>query len=204
VRVHMRMQVNNFELPHQATSLINKIFDAFDTDKSGSIAWKEMFAGLTHIVSGTLDDKASFYFSLFDRNNNDQLETNEVLEAVLSSRAAANKSAADVTSLLSQLDANGDGVVTAEEFRAAVRRYPALLECFGTLFGASQTTVGTEGPRPGKKERKRVALVGQMRRAYEPPATTPKRGHMAGFQVTEGIVKKNQVRPGWVGGWGFP
>lgn len=144
------------------------MFKAFDTDSSGTVQWKEMFAGLTQLVTGDQDDKASFYFALFDSNGNDQLETTEVLAAVLQSRAAATKSASDITALLGKLDGNGDGVVTIEEFRAAVREYPELLECFGTLFGSTNTSIDSDGPKPNRKERKKRAIVGKLQSAYNP------------------------------------
>ena len=37
--------------------------------------------------------------------------------------------------LLSQLDKDGDGSISREEFKAATRNNPQLLECFGRLFG---------------------------------------------------------------------
>lgn len=148
-----KFMVDNFDISASQLPLMNNLFEAFDTDKSGTIQWNEMFAGLTQLVSGDDSAKAEFYFTLFDRDSNGELQSHEVLHALLNSRMNAEDSAEEVTSLLQQLDQNGDGVITVEEFREAATTNPALLEAFGTLFGATKTsTSGPKEPRTKKSK----------------------------------------------------
>ena len=107
----------------------------------------------------------------------DQLE----LESMLySNQRMAQQNVHNTASLLKKLDADGDGMVTVQEFQAAIRDNPTLLNVFGRVFGVDSTaglagagaTSGLEGLTEAHRERVVEALatelVDQHRQAQNP------------------------------------
>ena len=54
------------------------MWDAVNTDHEVLVPWKSVFSGLAQVMAGTLDDKASFYFSLHDTDGNGDMDKSEV------------------------------------------------------------------------------------------------------------------------------
>ena len=97
----------------------------FDKDKSGTVSFKELFAGLGQVLGGTIDERAEFYFTydttcsfptkrgsqwvavhhtrLYDIDGSGAMSRDEVLAMVLSSQEAVEDSAVEVKKILDQV-----------------------------------------------------------------------------------------------------
>ena len=84
--------------------VVNRVFHVFDEDNSGSVSWRELFKGLTQVLTGTVEDRAAMYFRIYDTDASGELSTDEVLHMVLSSQEAVEDSAVEVKKILDKLD----------------------------------------------------------------------------------------------------
>lgn len=58
--------------------MMSDLFIALDADGSGSLGLQELFYGLSQVVRGTKEQKAAFYFSLYDMDNSGEMDKDEV------------------------------------------------------------------------------------------------------------------------------
>lgn len=68
------------------------------------MSWRELFKGLTQVLTGTVEDRAAMYFRIYDTDGSGELSTDEVLHMVLSSQEAVEDSAVEVKKILDKLD----------------------------------------------------------------------------------------------------
>eukprot|EP00500_Bicosoecida_sp_ms1_P012645 CAMPEP_0203835220 /NCGR_PEP_ID=MMETSP0115-20131106/73549_1 /ASSEMBLY_ACC=CAM_ASM_000227 /TAXON_ID=33651 /ORGANISM="Bicosoecid sp, Strain ms1" /LENGTH=1228 /DNA_ID=CAMNT_0050744297 /DNA_START=104 /DNA_END=3787 /DNA_ORIENTATION=- len=133
--------VEEIGVPHSMVSFCNQMFKVVDLDKSGTVSLQELFRVLAQITSTSLAERAQFYFTLYDLDGSGELSREEIQSMLMSAQEATEDTAVQTSSLLSKLDINGDGSVTQEEFFAAAKKEPALLEMFGKLFGVEDVVV---------------------------------------------------------------
>ncbi|XP_045158034.2 neurocalcin-delta B-like [Mercenaria mercenaria] len=125
-------------------SLANSIFDAFDEDGNGTVDFEEFLIGLSITEMSANTDKVSkmkrirWAFNVYDKDRSgtiDKREMRQIVKAVadvsvLPEEALENnespKKFAD--RLFKEIDVNGDGEITFEEFEAAAERNTALIE----------------------------------------------------------------------------
>ncbi|XP_077678079.1 A-type potassium channel modulatory protein KCNIP2 isoform X1 [Eretmochelys imbricata] len=102
------------------------LFNAFDTDRDGSISFEDFVAGLSVILRGTIDDRLSWAFNLYDLNKDGCITKEEMLDIMKSiydmmgkyTYPAMREEAPQehVENFFQKMDRNKDGVVTIEEF----------------------------------------------------------------------------------------
>jgi len=61
---------------------VSRLFNAFDTDKSGEIDFREFLIAMNFALSDQPEDKVTFYFKTLDADNSGFLEEKEILYAV--------------------------------------------------------------------------------------------------------------------------
>jgi Ca2+-binding EF-hand superfamily protein len=73
----------SFLPPQQRTDeFIDRLFNAFDTDKSGEIDFREFMMAMNYSTSEKPDEKLAFYFKTLDIDNSGFLEEKEIRYAV--------------------------------------------------------------------------------------------------------------------------
>uniref|UniRef100_A0A7D9N0N8 Kv channel-interacting protein 2 n=1 Tax=Xenopus tropicalis TaxID=8364 RepID=A0A7D9N0N8_XENTR len=102
------------------------LFNAFDTDHSGSVSFEDFVAGLSVILRGTIDDKLNWAFNLYDLNKDGCITKEEMLDIMKSIYDMMGKYTypnmreeaprEHVENFFQKMDRNKDGVVTIEEF----------------------------------------------------------------------------------------
>ena len=63
-REFRQFMFSEFKCPADQGHVVNRVFDLFDTNGDGVVGWQELFAGLSQMLGGSLDEKSAFYFSL--------------------------------------------------------------------------------------------------------------------------------------------
>ncbi|XP_067935328.1 neuronal calcium sensor 2-like isoform X2 [Watersipora subatra] len=104
-----------------AEELCNYVFHAYDADKSGTIDFKEFMIAIKIVSSGTVYDKLWLAFAIYDIDGSGRIEKTELLNMVRAlSRmmsGGSKETAEEVTDrIFNQLDTDGDGVITRDEF----------------------------------------------------------------------------------------
>eukprot|EP01128_Nolandella_sp_AFSM9_P004914 TRINITY_DN230_c0_g1_i1.p1 TRINITY_DN230_c0_g1~~TRINITY_DN230_c0_g1_i1.p1 ORF type:complete len:230 (-),score=71.96 TRINITY_DN230_c0_g1_i1:367-957(-) len=105
---------------------IDRLFNAFDTDRSGTIDFSEFMLAMTLCSSDNPEDKLRFCFRSLDTDNNGSLDRDEVRYAVelifKHNPGIENKVAADVNTpqkvvekIFEYVDTDKDDALTAEE-----------------------------------------------------------------------------------------
>jgi Ca2+-binding EF-hand superfamily protein len=117
--------------------LTGDLFDAMDADGSGTISFQELLSGLSTALRGTPEQRAKFFFRIYDEAGNGQIDANAIWRLVdkghkrkskLSGKAARKQM--QQHDLLTNADTDGDGKISHAEFLTAVKDHPELLTIF--------------------------------------------------------------------------
>uniref|UniRef100_UPI003AAFF024 A-type potassium channel modulatory protein KCNIP2-like isoform X1 n=1 Tax=Centroberyx gerrardi TaxID=166262 RepID=UPI003AAFF024 len=102
------------------------LFEAFDTNKNGSVSFEDFVFGLSIILRGTINDRLNWAFNLYDLNKDGCITKEEMLDIMKSIYDMMGKYTyptmqddaprEHVESFFQKMDRNKDGVVTIEEF----------------------------------------------------------------------------------------
>ncbi|XP_045158033.1 neurocalcin-delta B-like [Mercenaria mercenaria] len=125
-------------------SLANSIFDAFDEDGNGTVDFEEFLIGLSIAEMSANTDREGkmkrirWAFNVYDKDGSgtiDKREMRQIVKAVadvsvlpakdLENKESPNKFA---DRLFDEIDVNGDGEITYQEFAAAAERNATLIE----------------------------------------------------------------------------
>lgn len=153
--------------------LVSRVFTLLDTDGTGSLDWKEIFFGLSMVVGRSVEDRAAFFFKLYDADNSGTVSRDEIMEAVIATQPAnadADAIQRKALRIMAHFDADGDDNVTLDEFTATCIRDPSLLECFGSLFGSHELTKDAFSKRTNKRRSTRAragSTAGLVEKAAE-------------------------------------
>ncbi|OHS92746.1 Calcineurin B-like protein 8 [Tritrichomonas foetus] len=134
-----KISVKEFEqaLGLPSTAFTRRIFSAFDTDGSAEIEFDEFILGLSAMSpQATIEEKAQFCFGVYDIDGNGSIEKEE-LKQILTFSLSGNESVhlseaqinAVVDSTFKQMDSDGNGGISFDEFLAAANKNPAILSC---------------------------------------------------------------------------
>ncbi|KAL7990673.1 hypothetical protein Chor_014103 [Crotalus horridus] len=114
------------EEDHNSSTYATFLFNAFDTDHDGSVSFEDFVAGLSIILRGTIDDRLSWAFNLYDLNKDGCITKEEMLDIMKSiydmmgkyTYPAMREEAPQehVENFFQKMDRNRDGVVTIDEF----------------------------------------------------------------------------------------
>jgi Ca2+-binding EF-hand superfamily protein len=133
--------ITGIALGEKNPGLTDRLFQIFDTDKSGTVDSKELSVGLSILGTGTLESKLKFVFNLFDTTNSgritkDQLTTTfKTLFSMLYAGEADQLVKIYVDVLIQLYDQNKDQTITLDELIVAAQNDEVLAHLF--TFGAS-------------------------------------------------------------------
>jgi Ca2+-binding EF-hand superfamily protein len=94
---------------------VEKMFDAVDTDKSGFIDYSEFVVAAMNENQLTTNEKLQAAFKMFDKDGSGIISPEEIKE-VLSFGGTNQLSKASIDAIVKQVDENGDGEISFEEF----------------------------------------------------------------------------------------
>ncbi|XP_036382554.1 Kv channel-interacting protein 2 [Megalops cyprinoides] len=102
------------------------LFEAFDTNKNGSVSFEDFVTGLSVILRGSIIDRLNWAFNLYDLNKDGCITKEEMTDIMKSIYDMMGKCTyptmqedaprEHVENFFQKMDRNNDGVVTIEEF----------------------------------------------------------------------------------------
>jgi len=133
----------HFLPPQQCTpEFVDRLFNAFDKDRSGEIDFQEFMLAMTMCSSENPEDKLRFCFRSLDTDGNGSLDRDEVLYAVklifkhnpgLESRVAPEVNTPEkvVKQIFDRVDINNDNTLSCEELIQFMREDPKTFNYLG-------------------------------------------------------------------------
>ncbi|XP_037126992.1 Kv channel-interacting protein 2-like isoform X6 [Syngnathus acus] len=114
------------------------LFEAFDTDKNGSVSFEDFVFGLSIILRGTINDRLNWAFNLYDLNKDGCITKDEMLDIMTSIYDMMGKYTyptmqddaprEHVENFFQKMDRNKDGVVTIEEFIESCKKDENIMQ----------------------------------------------------------------------------
>ncbi|XP_074501876.1 A-type potassium channel modulatory protein KCNIP2 isoform X3 [Sebastes fasciatus] len=114
------------------------LFEAFDTNKNGSVSFEDFVFGLSIILRGTINDRLNWAFNLYDLNKDGCITKEEMLDIMKSIYDMMGKYTypnmqddvprEHVESFFQKMDRNKDGVVTIEEFIESCKKDENIMQ----------------------------------------------------------------------------
>ncbi|KNC46387.1 uncharacterized protein AMSG_02839 [Thecamonas trahens ATCC 50062] len=134
-------------LPKYSESFIDRVFQVFDVDRSGTVSLKELCTGLSVLSHGTPEEKLNMSFNVYDINGDGQISAEEfhvLLTSLEQGMVLTGKTnvAQVVQQFLHDFDINADEMISLTEFKLAALKEPLfreLLESPDSDFDLSRT-----------------------------------------------------------------
>ena len=117
------------------------MFDLFDSDRSGTVDFKELVLALSLVQRGTLAERMRMCFETFDTDHTGFLEGDEItvmMECFAKVLPRSPGGGADIARRLEVMDTDGDGAISFHEFYRAASVDEDLLQAFGFGRDGSQ------------------------------------------------------------------
>jgi NADPH oxidase 5 len=111
----------------------NRLFDLFDDDDSGTLEVDEFISTVTFLQNADEKQKLKFAFDLYDIDGSGTIEYYELGELIKSGLTENNLTFSDdqvedlIQLLFSEVDTDGNGEISFDEFEEVARKYPDLL-----------------------------------------------------------------------------
>uniref|UniRef100_A0AAY4E9C1 EF-hand domain-containing protein n=1 Tax=Denticeps clupeoides TaxID=299321 RepID=A0AAY4E9C1_9TELE len=112
------------------------LFEAFDTNKNGSVSFEDFVTGLSIILRGSINDRLNWAFNLYDLNKDGCITKEEMMDIMKSIYDMMGKYTypcmqedaprEHVESFFQKMDRNNDGVVTIDEFIESCQKVHVL------------------------------------------------------------------------------
>ena len=119
--------------------LCGNMFDIMDENESGTIDFKELLSGLSTALRGAPEQRLDFYFNLYDMNGSGSIDEDEIYRLLERGHSSASSMNSQSTKAvleqhgLADLDADGDGHISHDEFIQAVNKNPEIMKLFGQV-----------------------------------------------------------------------
>lgn len=133
-QIFFQFMHEEFDILEEHRDAVDAVFDAFDPLREGYQVLRNILNGFAQLLCRSVQEQTQFLFHLFDVNGNGQLDADELVHMLLSTGLSSNQQAASVLAMLHQMDEDGDGQVTQEEFRRRAVRAPLVVQTMERFF----------------------------------------------------------------------
>jgi len=97
---------------------VDRMFEAVDTDNSGYIDYTEFVVASINEKKLLSHDKLKSAFKIFDKDNSGNITASEIKTVLQADSSIPNEI---IDMIIKQVDANGDGEISLEEFIAIMK-----------------------------------------------------------------------------------
>lgn len=130
-------------------TMLERLFVAFDTEKTGSINFGEFIMGLSALSEGNMRDKITLAFKVYDVEGNGAVSKQEMTQ-ILTSTASAHgveQKAEEVSAFVDKVflanDLEQNGLLSFPEYLNAVMKHPSLVH-----FKMEESKAGEQAAEP--------------------------------------------------------
>lgn len=113
-----------------------RIFHVMDKSRNGNISFSEYVLGISKICErSTIEERSDFVFDVYDLDNSGEITRKELTHLMTTSfsqgaiKLPPKEVARVVASIVNDIDKNGDGSITRDEFRREAIKNPSLTNC---------------------------------------------------------------------------
>ncbi|KAI3386165.1 hypothetical protein SNEBB_010034 [Seison nebaliae] len=139
----------NSKKPEKFCSLV---FNAFDQNHSGKIEFQEFLLGISINQKGSMNDKLSWAYNLYDEKKNGKVTKKEMLKAITAiydlmgekHRKGEHHPKNKVDHIFSLIDFDGDGIISKEEFVKGCLQYTNLRKVLANIGDADADEATTD------------------------------------------------------------
>jgi len=149
-------QLFKTRLRNTSAEYAGAVFDAFDSDSSGTVSFKELTIALSLLCHGSVDDQLRLLFEVYDDNDSGTLERAEVEKIIrhMKKMSAAMGMDSDnmepfIVAIFKKLDLDKDGVITLAEWLSAGKTVPSLTKM--SVLSTSTTAASSAAAPAARK-----------------------------------------------------
>eukprot|EP00511_Aplanochytrium_stocchinoi_P010970 CAMPEP_0204873176 /NCGR_PEP_ID=MMETSP1348-20121228/39927_1 /ASSEMBLY_ACC=CAM_ASM_000700 /TAXON_ID=215587 /ORGANISM="Aplanochytrium stocchinoi, Strain GSBS06" /LENGTH=853 /DNA_ID=CAMNT_0052028369 /DNA_START=186 /DNA_END=2747 /DNA_ORIENTATION=+ len=121
----------------QDSLLCQRLFSVFNKSKTGQISFEEYALSLGVLMKGTVDEKLDFAFTMTDIDGSGEITYEELMitvqsimriySGIMGNNSIGTLDEKKVKRMFKQLDKNGDGMVTLDEYKRGMKRHPEFV-----------------------------------------------------------------------------
>ncbi|XP_012219772.1 calaxin [Linepithema humile] len=127
-------------------SLVERLFCCWDREIEGVIRLEPWIIGLDVFLRGSLRDKITFCFRVYDLNNDGYITKDEIFQLLKNclikqpGEEDPDEGVKDLSELaLKKLDVDHDGKISFRDYETAIKEEPLLLEAFGQCLPTEES-----------------------------------------------------------------
>ncbi|KAA8525168.1 hypothetical protein F0562_006968 [Nyssa sinensis] len=141
------LQLALFKNPYRENIFLDRVFYLFDEKQNGFIEFEEFVHGLSVFhPNAPVEEKIDFAFRLYDLRQTGFIEREEVEQMVIAILMESDIKLSDellqaiIDKTFADVDADGDGKINRDEWKAFVNRRPSLLKNMTLPYLKDMTT----------------------------------------------------------------
>lgn len=92
-----KLMQDEFKTDQEALPLVDRVWDLMDKKGSGVVSFQQLFAGLAQMCTTSQEERAEFYFRLYDVDGNGAVDREELMALLMASQTSASEAAQRVT-----------------------------------------------------------------------------------------------------------
>lgn len=133
------MKVLKEEFGCSELEIVRQVFEEMKKTRS-QLEMRDFLTAASQIFTTSTEEQIMFFFRLYDLDGGGTLSRNEIMVMLITSQRAMDEEVAKIVDFLERLDADGDGLVSYDEFMEYAARDAHMMETLSQLFWVRSST----------------------------------------------------------------